>query len=295
MPTISHSLRPQIGGGEQSTAPHRVQVVQSTGMSMPRPPAQSAQSSLGQSDIKEDTAPQAVTLSPQLTALARRQQKLQQEIEAFKAEKSQFEQQRPNYVSKADFKAKAQQNAVEALKDLGYEYDEISNLILSQQQGQDPVKALEAKIEELEHKQEESVSKQMENTLRQYKAETTSLITADPKAFHFINKGKHVDAVVQHIVETWEESPDKVLTVEQAAKEVEEFLRADAKEKADALRELDPPKEETPPKKQTLPPPRSGARTLTNQVETTPTRTYGQFQHLSMKERIAQAVARSQK
>ena len=37
------------------------------------------------------------------------------------------------------------------------------------------------------------------------------------------------------------------------------------------------------------------AKTLTRQAEVTPTKTYGQFQHLSMKERIAQSIARAQR
>lgn len=296
MPTISPTVRASIGPSSEEFKQPRAQVKATTGMNLPpvsesKPPVDSKN---GQSGINEDTQTPAVTLSPQLTALARKQQKLQQEIQAQRDKEAAWVTKESNYVPKDQFKAKLQQNAVEALKDLGLDYEELTNLLLNQQNGDDPVKKLESKITQLEKAQEENVSKQYDATLKQYRAETDSLISSDPKAYFLITKGSHQDAVVQHIVDTWKEDDTKILSVDQAAKEVEEFLREQARAQKKLLEELEgPPAETTATKK--LPPPKQVTRTLTNQVESSPTRTYGQFQHLSMKERIAQAVARANK
>lgn len=315
MPTITPQGRATIGGSPEEYRLPRSTQVASTGMNLPtlrdtKAPAPAlvkspaAQSGQPDPSVEETTSAPAVTLSPQLTALARRQQKLQQEIQAHREKEAAFTAKEADYVPKSAFKAKLRENAAEALKELGTTYEELTEALLAQQQGDDPVRRLASEVAELKKSQEENVSKQFEATLKQYRAETDALVAADPKAFHFIMKGKKSDQwngecpVTQHIVETWQENPEKVLTVEQAAKEIEEVLREDAKASAEALRELDPPREETEPAKKALPPPQRAAqaqRTLTQQVETAPTRTYNQFQHLSMKERIAQAIARAQK
>ena len=296
MPTISPVVRASIGGTSQEPVPHRVSLTAQTGMNMPEKPDASLPPS-GQTATHEATTPtQAVTLSPQLTALARKQQKLQQEIQAQRDKEAAWTARQADYVPKSDFKAKLKENAAEALNTLGISYDELTNLLLEQQNGADPVKALKAELDQLKNDQKANVDKQYEATLRQYRAETDSLIAADPKTYHLINKQGRQDAVVQHILETWKEDESKVLSVSQAAKEVEDVLREQAKKMADALKELEPATtEETPQAKKTLPPPKAALKTLTNQVDVAPTRTYNQFQFLSPKERLAQAIARASK
>ena len=288
MPTISPVARAVIGATpEEQFRQPRASVQASTGMEITR-----QEKPAGQPSTTEDTDPKAVTLSPQLTALARKQQKLQQEIQAQREREAAFTAKESDYIPKSAFKDKVQKDALGALKELGLDYEELTNLMLAQQQGADPVKELKAELQSLKASQEQNINKQYDATLKQYRAEADSLISQDPKAYHFITKTKNQAAVVQHIVETWEENPEKILTVEQAAKDIEEFLREQAREAKAALEELDgPPTEPAPQKK--LPPP---SRTLTNQAEAAPAKkTYGQFQHMSMKERIAQAMARAQK
>lgn len=300
MPTITPQGRPTIGGSPGEYQMPRATLRAATGMNMPSLSTTAptlpvtAPVKSGQSDTIEETAAPSVTLSPQLTALSRKQQALQREIAAFKAEKAEWESKQGDYVQKSAFKAKFQSNSDEALQELGTDYEELTRLKLAQLQGADPIQELKSEIESLKKSQDDNVNKQYDATLKQYRAEADALIAADPRVYHLINKGGHQDAIVQHIVETWQENPEKVLTVEQAAKEIEEVLRENAKAYADALKELEPPVEEKPVQKTLPPPKRPEARTLTQSVETVPTRTYGQFQHLSMKERIAQAAARAQ-
>lgn len=305
MPTITPQGRPAIGGSEESPSNRRVQLTVPTGMNSPsireaKPPVSAPVSTAkpGQPGIVEETPAQAVTLSPQLTALARKQQVLQREIQAQREKEAAWESKKADYLPKSDLQAKFETDALGALKDLGMTYDQFNEKLLAQLNGADPVRELRSEVEQLKKSQEDSTNKQYEATLKQYRAEADALVAKDAKAFHLITKGKHQDAIVQHIVETWQENPDQILTVEQAAKEVEEVLRENARAAADALKELDPPAEETAiPAKKTLPPPQAAPqRTLTQRAEVAPAApTRGAFQHLSMKERIAQAIARSQR
>lgn len=300
MPSITPLVRASIGGNPEETFRQpRMTVKAQTGMNLPpiqegdsKPPA-----ATGQTGTIEDTSEKAVTLSPQLTALARKQQKLQADIQALREKEAALAAKEADFIPRSSFKAKLRENAVDALKDLGLDYNELTELLLNQQNGTDPVKKLEAEINQLKSAREQDVNKQYDATLRQYKAEANSLINSDPKKFYFIQKEGAVDAVVQHIVETWKEDENQVLSVDEAAKDIEEFLRDEAKKKKALLDELEgPPAEQAKPSQKTLPPPqKSGARTLTQSVETAPTRTYGQFQHLSEKERIAQAIARARR
>lgn len=328
MPTITSTGKGvQTGPGEMDYRMPRASVQAATRRDLPTPsaqapapaqvapgtaPAVSDPSKTGQADMGEDTGSSqpAVTLSPQLSALAKKSQKLQAEIQAQRDKEAQWEKERGEYVRRPDLQAKLKQNASEALKEaFGLDYEGLTALLLEQQNGADPVRALAEEVKSLKAEREQDVNKQYEATLKQYKAETTALVEKDPKKFFFIKQEDAFDQVVQHIVETWEEDPDTVLTVEQAAAEIEEILREDAKKRKALLEELEKPEveptDEEPqaaapaqakPPKQTQPlPPPGGARTLTERVAAPPApRSKNQFQHMSMQERIQAAMARAQ-
>ena len=161
---------------------------------------------------------------------------------------------------------------------------------MNQSQGDDAVSQLRGEIEQLKKSQKDTVDKQYEATLKQYRHETDSLLEKNPREFTLLRKQGQEQAVVDWIVNVFENEDGRVISVEQAAREVESYLRQEAKSLAEALREAEPEETKTERK---LPPPQRENRTLTNAVESVPTRTYGQFQHLSPKERLAQAMARA--
>ncbi len=168
---------------------------------------------------------------------------------------------------------------------------------MEQQSKQDPaqaaLKSLEAKVDKLQNDQEQTVSKQYEATVKQYKKEIDDLIAKDEN-FVTIKEEGLSDAVLQHILDSFHED-GVVLSVEEASKDIEDYLVEQALRMANLTKvkaKLAPPVEE----KKTLPPPvKSGLRTLTNDVTSVPTRTHNQSQHLSMSERIKQAIARAEK
>lgn len=312
MPTITPSTgSPEPRSQEVSTLPRR-SVNASTRNDIPPKikadangnPVKPGQSTTSEATPTPAPARQAVTLSPQLTALARKQQKFEQEKREFEARKGDF-------VPKGDLLAQIKGGkASEALKTLGLSYEELTNALLAEQGGQDPITALTQQVAEIKKSQEDNVTKQFEATVAQYKREAAALISEDPKTFHLLSKGKADKQwgddcpVTQLILDTWEQNPDEVLTVQRAAKEVEEVLRAEAKAMVAALQEIEPPPAaEVPasvPAKKQLPPPqvaqRQPPKTLTHQADAGPaSRVPGQMQHLSMKDRIAEAVRRAQR
>ena len=248
----------------------------------------------GQTAIKEETITQAVTLSPQLSALARKEQKFHQEQKAFREEKEQWEKEKADFIPKSDFKTKLQANAAEALKTLGLDYNELTDLLLNQSNTDDPVKKLQAEVESLKSAQTEQVSKQYEATVNQYRQEISKLVQRDPNLVTIKEKAAE-KVVLQHILDTFEKEGE-ILSVDEAAKDVEDYLVEDALKNT----RLTKVKAKLPPQdlvesKKTLPPPQRSQKTLTNSVESAPQRTLNQFQHLSPKERLMQAIARAQR
>ncbi len=139
---------------------------------------------------------------------------------------------------------------------------------------------------------EQNVSKQYEATINQYRRDIKNLVESDP-SFDSIKSQKAEEHVLQHILDTFNEDGE-ILSVEEAAKEIEDYIVDEALEMS-KLKKVQERLQATQSEKR-LPPPKTSMRTLTNQVtQSTPSVERGQFQHLTMKERIARAVARSQK
>lgn len=311
MPTITPQARVQINSDPENFQQPRRTIVQSTqsgsgklepftstgAVNLPKKPVQN-----GQTVTPEETTAPAVTLSPQLTALARQQQKLQKEIQAQRDKEASWEKEKAGYIPKEQIQVKAKKNAEEALKEaMGMSYEELTNLVLTQQNGGDPVAALSEEVKALKASQEENANKQFDAVIRQYKNEAKTLIQKDPTKFAFLEANPEwVDGAVQYIVDEWEADENNVISLDDALALAEENLRDDAKKQSAVWDKINKPAEATEEvpavAKRSLPPPKTtAARTLTHAVESAPTRSFNQFQHMSMKERIAAAVARASK
>lgn len=307
MPSITPIARQVIGGTPENTFQQpRKTLNASTGMNVaPReqvttlPEPKIGQPITNEADTAQST-PTAVTLSPQLTALARKQQKFQQDLQTFNTDKTAFEAAKADYVPKSQIKDRLNTNVAEGLQELGYTFEQLTELYLAQQSGSDPnaqvIKDLADKITKIETDSETAATKQRELTLNQYRKEIENLVSNNPD-FDTIKSLKRQDAVLQHIVDTFDEDGE-VLTVEEASKEIEDYLVEEAMQMAGLNKvksKMQPaPSAESTEKK--LPAPKTGLRTLTQAVSSTPpARTANQFQHLSMKERIAQSIARAQR
>lgn len=264
--------------------------------------------------IKTDQAPSAPSgteekgeqLSPQFAALARKEkairleaQKIKAEREAFAKERDQFKS--PGYITKDEL----MKNPIGILTSHGWSPDQIAQMLLSDthqptQQDQER-KQLLARIEELEgkHKKVESrfdeqQTQDREQAIGQIRNEVKVLVDSD-EAFETIKASNKMDAVVEHITQTYDED-GVLLSVEDAATEVENALVEEAMKLMSLSKikdRLNPPVEAAPVKQQGISVQQRTAgqpiKTLTHDMSSAPS-----TGKLTEKDRVKRAVMRAQ-
>ncbi len=266
-------------------------------------------SSIGQPDsnkeapveTKETPLPEeTVKLSPQMAALARREQKFRQQQQELEKDKTLLKSEREELAQLRAMKEKLAQKDYSGLDGL-VDYNDYSQYQINKLNGADPVqdeiKKLNSKISEIEKNAQDNVTKQFEAAVSERRLATTELVDNSPD-FPRIKKAKAHEAVVQHILDTWEHDNEE-LSVAQAAKEVEEILVEKAKawaalleeEKKEEATQAEPEAEQ----KKQLPPLKKELRTLTNQVTASEfTRVKKSLHGLSDSERWAEARRRAE-
>jgi hypothetical protein len=248
--------------------------------------------------IKTDGAPAAespakteesVRLSPQLSALARKEQALVKERLALKAEREQMASDLAEAAKFKQLKTKMSAKDFSDMEELGLNYEDYVKHVLNKQEGEDPkekrVQELEAKLQSLEKSLEESAANNYEETIAEYRKEISKLISDNPD-FSTIKGLKREDAVLQLILDAFEKDNEE-LTVAEAAQQIEEYLVG----YGNTFTSLPKFKKEEPVKQ--LPRPVVG-KTLTNNMSAG-SDTKGplkSLQHLSEAERYAEARRR---
>ncbi len=244
---------------------------------------------------KEEQKTQEVTLSPQLTALARREQKFRQQEQAFKAQQAAFEADKAEVANLRDLKAKLAAKDYSALEAEGVTYEEFVQYKLNQDDGSSPevkaVNELREELNSLKSEQKKNEEKQFEQVKGQYRSDIKALVAQDPQ-YSSVKEMQAEEHVLQHILDTFEQD-NEVLSVAQAAQEVEDQLVLEA-EKFSGLSKIKAKQTPPEPEKKVLPPPqKTGIKTLTQQIAPSSQTKFQQFQHLSPKERLAQAMAKA--
>lgn len=302
MPVISPQTRPQIQAQTEDSwrAPHRT--IQAKTMSETKALETPAASEGQQSIVKEGTPKEEkVTLSPQLTALARKEQSFRKQEQAHKAQVKEFEARQTEFQTKqaevqafSGMKDRLAKKDYSVLDEMNVSYEEWTQYLLSKGDKDKPevqeLNKLRDEVNSLKTRQEENVNKQFEATKAQYRKEIKDLVAKDPR-FETVKELKMEEDVLQHILDTFNEDGE-ALSVEEAAQEVEDFRTEEALKMA----RLKKVQEKIRPKvEKTLPPPKPAMKTLTNQIAPQSTKTSAQFQHLSPRERIAQAIEKSRR
>jgi hypothetical protein len=250
----------------------------------------------GQPDIArvpEGKPEETVRLSPQVALLARREQKFRQQQQALERERTTLAAEKQEIAQLRAMKEKLEAKDYSGLDGL-VDYNDYSQYQVNRLNGANPVddeiKRLNGKISEIEKNATENISRQFEAAVSERRIATSELVDKTDQ-FPRIKKAKAHEAVVQHILDTWEHD-SKELSIEQAAKEVESILLEKAQQWATLLAE----DSEVEPPKKALPPLKQGLRTLTNQVTAgdVTKRTRVSLQHLSESDRWAEARKRAE-
>lgn len=219
--------------------------------------------------LTEDT----VTLSPQVAALARKEQKFRQSMDEFKAKEKALEAERSEIAELKAIKAKLANKDYSGIENL-VKYDEYTNYLIEKSgtttPEQEAIRNLKADLDGLKNSQKENLEKAFNAAVSERRDAVKKLVDGSPE--YPITKLRNMqEAVVQHILKSWEE--DEVnLSPEQAAKEVETQLRSIADEWAGVLKTSAPEPveiEEPAVKPKELPPLKPQIKTLTNNMAAT--------------------------
>lgn len=255
---------------------------------------------IGQPDKNSDpavpgTPAETVTLSPQVAALARKEQAFRQREQLQKQEKVAIEKERAEF---AELKAMK-----EALTTGDYSkldgivpYEKFTEWKVAQLQGSDPtqtaLKEVKTELDSIKKAQADDISKRFDAAVEDRRKAVKAL--AETPEFAPLKKGgdKVVEAAVQHILDTWEHEGIEI-SPEQAAKEVKQVL----KERLDWHKALfeEANADPAPADGKALPPLKAAAKTITNNMNASAiTRPNKSFQGMSDSERYAEARRRAE-
>lgn len=241
----------------------------------------------------EATAPKEEALSPKFAALARKEKALRAQAQAIKAREEAFKASEATYSQKYVDKEKLKSNPMEVLSELGLSYDDLTNLVLNSNSTQSPeISELKKELQALKDEQlqiktgaQKSQEAAYEQALTQIRNEAKLLVDSN-EAYETIKETNNYEAVVELIKETFD-SEGTLLTVEDAATQVEEYLMENALKMAQLRKikaKLNPPAKPEEEKQQAPQKQQPQMKTLTSAVSAQTTRGH------SEKERIARAM-----
>ena len=200
-------------------------------------------------EAPKSAAPKEELLSTQYAALARKERALRARAQAqdnalkakeaeMKAKEDAFKAREAEYASKFIPRDRLSEDPLTVLSELGLTYDQLTNLALNAPKPEDMErnrynKKIEAELQSIKDAQEQtkkfyedSQKQQYEQAKRQIRNEAASLIQDNP-SYEAIKATRSIGDVVDLIEKTFN-ADGILLTVEEAANEVEEYLVEEA-------------------------------------------------------------------
>lgn len=237
---------------------------------------------------------ESVTLSPQVSALARKEAAQRQREFAFKQREKALESKLADAERFAQLKAKIASKDYSAADELGLTYEEYTQYLLKKQAGEKPeelrFRKQEEEIAALKKAQEDRVLGEYQANQALWKQEISKLVSEN-EAYSTIDKElKFEDKVLQHINDSFEEDGTE-LTADQAAQEIEDYLVQYGEKFASLSKVQKKFQEQT----KVLGPPKAnaGVKTITQNMTTTPQKSTSKPFHLmSESEQLAEAIRR---
>lgn len=268
----SHSVRARAAAaqaGVVTTAPPTLPAA-------PAPAPKNGQPANTEPSAEAAASPEAaVTLSPQMAALARREQRFRSEETKFREQQKALEAERSEIAELKELRKR-----LEAKDFAGIEkyvpYDAYTNYLIEKTNGVSPeaeeIKNLSKRLEGVETTFKTSEQRQLDAARSEFKKGIHQLVESRPE-FAAIKRLQASDAVAQHILDSAEQDGVE-LTPEQAAKEVLAELAERAKKLSSAFEEEKPATEVVEGNPAPTAPaapmqPKPGIRTLANNMSGT--------------------------
>lgn len=236
---------------------------------------------------------ESVTLSPKISALARKEQAQRKREQDFLQREKSFEAKLADAEKYSQLKAKLAAKDYSAADELGMTYDEYTQYLVDKQAAVNPEEQRYRKVEEeissLKKAQEEQTAKEYQANQSLWKQEIAKVVSENDE-FSTIKELKMESAVLQHVNDSFDEDGIE-LTAEQAAKEIEDALVARA-EKFASVPKIKNRNLETP---KVLGAPKPSPKTITQSMTVTSEKPSSKPFHLmSESEQIAEAYRRVQ-
>lgn len=265
-----------------------------TGSQIERPAQVNTKQETNAETVAESPAQEeSVKLSPQITAMARKEQAQRKREQTFLQREKAFEAKLADAEKYAQLKTKLAAKDYSAADELGMTYEEYTQYLVDKQAATNPeeqrYKTLEERQTALEKAQEEQTVKEYQQNQALWKQEIAKVVTEN-EAFSTIKELGMEDAVLRHVNDSFDEDGVE-LTVEQAAKEIEDALVQRA-EKFASVTKIKKRFEE-PPK--VLGAPKTSPKTITQSMTVSSEKASSKPFHLmSESEQIAEAIRRVQ-
>jgi hypothetical protein len=235
---------------------------------------------------------ESVTLSPKVSAIARKEQAQRQREKQLAEKERTFAEKMADAEKYHKLREKIKNKDYSALDEEGVAYEDYVKHELNKEASKDPaterVRQLEEKLSQVQKAQEEAVVKEYQANQALWKQEIVKVVKENDD-FSTIRDLGAEDIVLQHINDSFEED-NLELTVEQAAKDIEDALLERAKKFA-SVSKL---KNEVPEPK-VLGAPKTKVSTITQNMTTTSVKPVAKPFHLmSESEQIQEAIRRVQ-
>lgn len=184
--------------------------------------AENSEGRLAQASLSPE---ESVTLSPKVSAIARREQAHRQREQLLKQRESDLAEKLANADKFEKLKAKIAAKDYSAAEEIGLTYEEYTNHLVTKQAEKNPesekLSKVERELAELKQAQEESTVREYQANQTLWKQEISRVVASDE--FSAIRELGAEDLVLQHINDSFEEDEIE-LTAEEAAKEIEGAL-----------------------------------------------------------------------
>ncbi len=232
-----------------------------------------------------------VQLSPKLLALAKKEKAIWAKNKALMEKEAKLKAQEELMQSSFIPRDRITKEPLNVLQELGIGYDKLTEMSLEQPQVDPAIRELQSRIEQLQSKLEASEKRMIEEettaydqAINQLKRDAKLLVDSDPKKYKYI-KAFNKEEAIAHVIALTHEKTGALMTVDEAAEQIENYLIEDAK-KIMALAKLDIP-QEIAPQPQAIKQAKPQLKTLTQAVSTTTRR-------LTDSERRQRAILRAQ-
>lgn len=236
---------------------------------------------------------ESVTLSPQISALARKEQAQRQRERALAQRERELSAKLADAEKYQQIRSKIANKDYSAADELGMTHEQYTQYLLDKQAGEDPAeqryRKVESELEKLKKNQEEQTIQEYQANQGLWKQEIAKVVDGNEEFSTIKELGAHA-AVLKHINDSFDEDGIE-LTAEQAAKEIEEALLA----RAEKLASVSKIKKKFEVEPRVLGAPKTSPKTITQNMTVTSEKAKSKPFHLmSESEQIAEAIRRVQ-